>query len=101
MPTNIERLREFSERVRKNPALGRRTKIATTGPLGITPKSSTRARVNYGTELTSDEKSRRQLEQERISMEKKRIRGRASTLYTGGSGLLDVPTTSRRSLMGY
>lgn len=59
------------------------------------------AKVGAAYAPTPVQAAQRQLMQEQSAAEKQRLRGRSATLLTGSSGLLDVPSTSRRSLLGY
>jgi hypothetical protein len=50
--------------------------------------------------ITTQEKARRQIQQELDTQEKKRPRGRAANILTGGTGLLTEPSIARRTLLG-
>lgn len=45
--------------------------------------------------------AQRQVQQELDEKERRRPKGRQSTIITGGTGIVDGPKTARRSLMGF
>lgn len=88
----------------KTPLQTLQDKINNGGMTPVPPKKTGglyRLGPNLGDSESVDAFRKARENAKRLKDEAARPRGRLATLFTGGAGLLDEPSTSRRTLLGY